>query len=94
VTDSHISQVVSNALDRLLAQHVDPCVEYCNRRKQWIYKHLHRSETDFINKRGQPTNRPPVKSAKSQASPTFHADGDLSEGEALSQPDSEGEDDE
>jgi len=95
VTDSHISQVVSNALDRLLAQHVDPCVEYCNRKKQWIYKHLHRSETDFINKRGQPTNRPPVKSAKSQASPTFQpamADGDVSDASGMSQ-DSEGEDD-
>jgi len=96
VTDSHMGHVVSNALDRLLAQHVDPCVEYCHTKKHWIYKHLHRSETDFINKRGQPTNRPNIPATgRPQTSPNEAGsiDQDASDVSEMSQQESDGDDD-
>ncbi|XP_039144707.1 uncharacterized protein LOC120282050 [Dioscorea cayenensis subsp. rotundata] len=46
VSDSQINQVVSGALDRLHSQR-DPCVQFDNERKLWVYLHREREEEDF-----------------------------------------------
>ncbi|KAM0953239.1 putative nuclear factor related to kappa-B-binding protein [Dioscorea sansibarensis] len=46
VSDSQINQVVSGALDRLHSQR-DPCVQFDNDRKLWVYLHREREEEDF-----------------------------------------------
>ncbi|KMZ64307.1 hypothetical protein ZOSMA_376G00150 [Zostera marina] len=46
VSDSQVNQVVSGALDRLHYER-DPCVQYDNERKLWVYLHQDREEEDF-----------------------------------------------
>ncbi|KAJ0987712.1 hypothetical protein J5N97_006068 [Dioscorea zingiberensis] len=46
VSDSQVNQVVSGALDRLHYER-DPCVQFDNDRKLWVYLHREREEEDF-----------------------------------------------
>ncbi|XP_034938876.1 uncharacterized protein [Chelonus insularis] len=44
--DNYLNSVVSGALDRLHYE-ADPCVRYYPRRKEWLYLHRARSESEF-----------------------------------------------
>lgn len=44
--DDNLHSVVSGALDRLHYE-TDPCVRYYPRRKEWLYLHRARSESEF-----------------------------------------------
>lgn len=44
--DDNLHSVVSGALDRLHYE-ADPCVRYYPRRKEWLYLHRARSESEF-----------------------------------------------
>lgn len=44
--DNYLNSVVSGALDRLHYE-TDPCVRYYPRRKEWLYLHRARSESEF-----------------------------------------------
>eukprot|EP00656_Telonema_subtile_P057585 TRINITY_DN9503_c0_g1_i1.p1 TRINITY_DN9503_c0_g1~~TRINITY_DN9503_c0_g1_i1.p1 ORF type:complete len:507 (+),score=93.69 TRINITY_DN9503_c0_g1_i1:100-1620(+) len=79
VADMQLSQVVTNALDRLLAQHMDPCIEYDDQRKKYVYKHLGRTETDFINKRGSNKSKPVGKAGNSPSANVGGPSSDMSE---------------
>ncbi|THU54694.1 hypothetical protein C4D60_Mb10t27840 [Musa balbisiana] len=46
VSDVQMNQVVSGALDRLHYER-DPCVQFDNERKLWVYLHRDREEEDF-----------------------------------------------
>ncbi|RWW55078.1 hypothetical protein BHE74_00038301, partial [Ensete ventricosum] len=46
VSDVQMNQVVSGALDRLHYER-DPCVQFDNERKLWVYLHRDRGEEDF-----------------------------------------------
>ncbi|WOL06897.1 hypothetical protein Cni_G15631 [Canna indica] len=46
VSDLKLNQVVSGALDRLHYER-DPCVQFDNERKLWVYLHRDREEEDF-----------------------------------------------
>lgn len=44
--EGNLHSVVSGALDRLHYE-ADPCVRYYPRRKEWLYLHRARSESEF-----------------------------------------------
>lgn len=44
--EGYLHSVVSGALDRLHYE-TDPCVRYYPRRKEWLYLHRARSESEF-----------------------------------------------
>lgn len=44
--EGYLHSVVSGALDRLHYE-ADPCVRYYPRRKEWLYLHRARSESEF-----------------------------------------------
>lgn len=44
--EGYLHSVVSGALDRLHYE-TDPCVRYYPRRKEWLYLHRGRSESEF-----------------------------------------------
>lgn len=46
VSDAQVNQVVSGALDRLHYER-DPCVQFDNEKKLWVYLHRDREEEDF-----------------------------------------------
>lgn len=46
--ETNLNNVVSGALDRLHYEH-DPCVRYYPKRKEWLYLHRARSESEFGN---------------------------------------------
>lgn len=46
--EGYLHSVVSGALDRLHYE-ADPCVRYYPRRKEWLYLHRARSESEFGN---------------------------------------------